>query len=81
MPKSSWRIGPVVVEKIAKDGKKLRKMSTGVQIWTRLERSKVAKWAALERQVEALIRCVVAQPWAVRALPRNVFCVFQWQSI
>jgi hypothetical protein len=81
MPRWSGRIGRIVIEKTAKDGKKLRKMSTGVQIWTRLKKLKVANLAGIERRVETLISCVVAQALALWALPRNVFYVFQWQSI
>jgi hypothetical protein len=47
-------------------------MSTGVQIWTRLEKLKLAHWAGIER-VEALISRVIAQALALCALPRNVF--------
>jgi hypothetical protein len=77
MPKSSGRVGPIVIEKTAKDGKKLRKMSSGVQIWTRLDRLKVTKLAGVEGQVEALIGRVVAQALIVCGPPRNLFGVFQ----
>jgi hypothetical protein len=76
MPRWSWRIGRIVIEKTAKDGKKLRKMSTGVQIWTQLEKLKVAHFAGIERRVDALIGCGVAQASAIYALPRNGVCVF-----
>jgi hypothetical protein len=77
MPKSSWQIGLIVIEKTVKDGKKLRKMSTGVQIWTRLNRLKVAKLTGIKGQIEALVRCIVAQVLVVCPLPRKVFGVSQ----
>jgi hypothetical protein len=74
-------MGCIKIAKTMKDGTKLRKMSTGVQIWTRLDWLKVANLAAIESRVGALISCAVA-PASIRyAFSQNVFCIFQWQSI
>jgi len=74
-------MGCIKIAKTTKDGKKLQKMSTGVQIWTRLDWLKVANLADIKRRVGALISCAVAQASTRYTLSRNVFRVFQWQSI
>jgi hypothetical protein len=81
MPKGSRRISPIVIEKTAKDGKKLRKMSSEVQIWTRLENLKFGNLSGIKRRVEALISRFVAQAATLCTFPRNLLCVFQWPSI
>jgi hypothetical protein len=61
-----------LIEKTVKYSEKSRKMSVGVQIWTRLEKLGYAGLAAGQRQVEIL---VCAQHTAAGSYK------FQWQSL
>jgi hypothetical protein len=61
MPKFSQTICSIVIEKTEKDVKKVRKMSTRVQIWTWPERLNVANWTAIAPQVESFIRRVLGR--------------------
>jgi hypothetical protein len=66
-----------MIKKAVKDGTKLRKVSTGVQIWTRLDRSRAANLAAIARPVAGNLICVVYQVPPARSFPRIVLGVFQ----
>jgi hypothetical protein len=67
-----------MIGKTAKYASKLRKLSTGVQMWTRLEKLSTAKLAANGRQVG---EPVYAQFAAAQPFSPTVFWIFQWQSL
>jgi hypothetical protein len=67
-----------MIGKMAKYARKLRKLSTGVQMWTRLEKLSMAKLAAKGRQVG---EPVYAQFAAARPFRPTMFWIFQWQSL
>jgi hypothetical protein len=61
-----------MIEKAVKSTEKSRKMSVGVQIWTRLEKLGYATLAAGERQVD--------DPVCAQHITAGS-CKFQWQSL
>jgi hypothetical protein len=67
-----------MIGKTTKYARKLRKLSIGVQIWTRLEKLSIANLAAKRRQVG---EPVYAQFAAAHRFPPTVFWIFQWQSL
>jgi hypothetical protein len=67
-----------MIGKTAKYVEKLRKLSIGVQIWTRLEKLSIANLAAMGIQVG---EPVYAQFAAAHPFPPTVFWIFQWQSL
>jgi hypothetical protein len=67
-----------MIGKTAKYAGKLRKLSIGVQIWTRLEKLSIANLAAKGIQVG---EPVYAQFAAADPFPPTVFWIFQWQSL
>jgi hypothetical protein len=64
-----------MIGKTAQYARKLRKLSTGVQMWTRLEKLSIANLAVKGRQVGE------AQFAAAHPFPPTVFWIFQWQSL
>lgn len=77
MPICSRWIIRIMIEKIAIDGRKLRKMSIGVQMWTRLQRLDSVNLAGRIRQVADVVN---AQFQTARSFPTTVFGKSQWQS-
>jgi hypothetical protein len=67
-----------MIGKTAKYARKLRKLSTGVQIWTRLGKLSIANLAAKGMQVG---EAIYAQFAAAHPFPPTVFWIFQWQSL
>jgi hypothetical protein len=67
-----------MIGKTAQYARKLRKLSTGVQMWTRLEKLSIANLAAKRRQVG---EPVYAQFAAAHPFPATVFWIFEWQSL
>jgi hypothetical protein len=57
-----------MIKKIAKHAKQLQKLSTRVQIWTRVEKVNIANLAGMARQVGGLVAS-------------TVFDIFQWRSL
>jgi hypothetical protein len=55
MPINSWRVRRIMTKKAARYGKQLRKMSIGVQIWTRLEELDNVNFAIRRRQLRKLV--------------------------
>lgn len=53
MPICSSLISRIMIEKAAKDGRKLQKVSTRVQMWTRLQKPNLANFIARAGQGEA----------------------------
>jgi hypothetical protein len=57
-----------MIKKIAKHARQLQKLSTRVQIWTRVEKVNIANLAGMARQVGGLVAS-------------TVFDIFQWRSL
>jgi hypothetical protein len=71
-------IGRIMIEKMAKDGRKLRKMSARVQMWTRLENLGSVNLAGRIRQVGDSVN---AQFQGARSLPTIMSGKSQWRSL
>jgi len=67
-----------MIGKTAKYARKLQKVSTGMQMWIRLEKLSIANLAAKGHQVG---EPVYAQFAAAHPFPPTVFWIFQWQSL
>lgn len=68
----------IMIEKTAKDGRKLQKMSARVQMWTRLENLGSVNLAGRIRQVGDSVN---AQFQGARFFPTVVSGKSQWQSL
>jgi hypothetical protein len=66
-----------MVEKTVKDGRKLRKMFTRAQMWTRLQHLRNVSSAGIIRQVSDAVK---VQLKIARSFSTIVFGISQWQS-
>ena len=78
MPIYPWWIGRIMIEKTAKDGRKLQKMSARVQMWTRLENLGSVNLAGRIRQVGDSVN---APFQGARSFPTIVSGKSPWQSL
>jgi hypothetical protein len=74
MPICFQWISRIMIGKTAKYARKLPKVSTGVQMWTRLEKLSTAKGHQVGEPV-------YTQFAAAHPFPPTMFWIFQWQSL